>query len=124
MKAMLLRVGIDKGSDGILSPIFPDGNFEYIPLSESDEKSGETRTYRELIGRIRKPLAHYLPSKIASRKVHYDPEFETLSYGDKGIKGKYLLKLEHGDLLVFYAGLPSTIIMYMKKDFTLLVISQ
>ncbi|MGZ4857696.1 MAG: Nmad3 family putative nucleotide modification protein [Methanobacteriaceae archaeon] len=42
---------------------------------------------------------------MASRKVHYDPEFQTFSYGDKGIKGKYLLKLEHEDLLVFYAGL-------------------
>jgi Nucleotide modification associated domain 3 len=104
MKAMLLRVGIDKGSDGILSPILPDGNFEYIPLSES-EKSGEKRTYHNLIGRTGKPLSHYLPSKIASRQVHYDPEFLTCSYVDRGTKAKYLLKLKHGDLLVFYAGL-------------------
>jgi len=105
MTAMLLRVGIDKGSDGILSPILSNGKFEYIPLSESDEKSDENRTYYELIGRTGKPLADYLPSKIASRKVHYDPEFHTCTYGDRGMKGKYLLKLENGDLLVFYAGL-------------------
>jgi len=32
MKAMLLRVGIDKGTDGILAPIFNDRTFEYIPI--------------------------------------------------------------------------------------------
>jgi len=104
MKAMVLRVGIDKGTDGILAPIFLDGSFEYIPLSESDEKSGETRTYHDLIGLTGKPLSNYLPSNIASRKIHNDPEFHNFTYGDRGIKGKYLLKLEHGDLLVFYAG--------------------
>jgi Nucleotide modification associated domain 3 len=105
MKAMLIRVGIDKGSDGVLAPIFSDGSFEYIPLSETDEKSGETRSYHRIIGRTGKPLAKYLPSKICSRKIHYDPEFHTFTYGDRGMKGKYLLKLEHEDLLVFYAGL-------------------
>lgn len=64
MKTMLLRVGIDKGSDDRLSPILPDGNFEYIPLSESDEKSGETRTYHELIG-LTENLSPIIPSKIA-----------------------------------------------------------
>jgi Nucleotide modification associated domain 3 len=93
-------------------------------LSESDEKSGETRTYQEIIGRNGKPLAQYLPSKIASRKVHYDPEFQTFSYGNKGIKGKYLLKLEHGDLLVFYAGLSPYKNNVHMKNFILLVISQ
>ena len=101
---MLLRVGIDKSTDGILSPIFSDGKFEYIPLSES-EKSVEKRTYHDITGSTGKSLSHYLPANIASRKVHYDPEFHTCTYGDKGMKAKYLLKLKHGDLLVFYAGL-------------------
>ncbi len=105
MKAMLLRVGIDKSSDGVLSPIFPDGSFEYIPLSEKDEKSGEKRTYADLTGRKGNLLSHYLPQKVADRKVHLDPEFTTFTYGDVGRKGGYLLKLEPGDILVFYAGL-------------------
>jgi hypothetical protein len=105
MKAMLLRVGIDKSSDGVLSPIFPDGSFEYIPLSEKDEKSGEKRTYADLTGRKGKPLSSYLPSGVAGRKVHLDPEFTTFTYGDIGRKAGYLLKLEPGDILVFYAGL-------------------
>ena len=105
MKAMLLRVGIDKSSDGVLSPIFHDGSFEYIPLSEKDEKSGETRTYADLIGRKGKPLSDYLPPSVADRRVHLDPEFITYTYGDVGRKAGYLLKLEPEDILVFYAGL-------------------
>jgi len=105
MKAMLLRVGIDKSSDGVLSPIFPDGSFEYIPLSESDEKSVEKRTYDDLIGIKGKKLSIYLPKALADCKVHFDPEFTTFTYGDVGRKAVYLLKLEPGDILVFYAGL-------------------
>jgi hypothetical protein len=104
-KAMLLRVGIDKSSDGVLSPIHPDGGFEYIPLSEKDDKSNETRTYHDLRGTNGKLLASYLPQKVASCRVHLDPEFTTFTYGDEGKKANYLRKLKHGDLLVFYAGL-------------------
>jgi len=105
MKAMLLRVGIDKGTDGTLAPIFADGSFEYIPISEGDSRSKEDRTYRNTIGRTGKLLSVYLPSKIAGRKIHFDPEFKTFTYGDPTIKRNYLLKLGTGDLLVFYAGL-------------------
>ena len=77
-KAMLLRVGIDKSSDGVLGPIFFDGSFEYIPLSEKD---------------------------VAIRRVHMDPEFINFTYGDEGRKAVYLRKLNNDDLLVFYAGL-------------------
>ncbi len=104
MKAMLLRVGIDKSSDGVLAPIFPDGSFEYIPLSEKDEKSTEKRTYMNLTGKNGKPLSDYLPPKVANRKVHLDPEFTTFTYGDVGRKAGYLKKLKPGDILVFYAG--------------------
>lgn len=105
MKAMLLRVGIDKGTDGALAPIFADGSFEYIPISEGDSRSKEDRTYRNTIGRAGKPFSVYLPAKIGGRKIHFDPEFKTFTYGDPTIKRNYLRKLEPGDLLVFYAGL-------------------
>lgn len=102
---MLLRVGIDKSSDGVLAPIFQDGSFEYIPLSETDPKSGEKRTYNDLNGRNGKQLSSYLPKGVVDRKIHLDPEFTTFTYGDVGRKAGYLLKLEPGDILVFYAGL-------------------
>ncbi|MFA0846784.1 MAG: hypothetical protein ACC614_04400 [Methanobacterium formicicum] len=113
MKAMLLRVGIDKSSDGVLALIFPDGSFEYIPLSEKDEKSTENRTYQDLTGTRGKLISSYLPSSVAQRKVHLDPEFTTFTYGDVGRKANYLLKLNPGDLLVFYMGLtPNSVAEY------------
>jgi hypothetical protein len=105
MKGMLLRIGIDTGTDGALAPIFEDGTFEYIPISERNIKSREDRTYGTTIGRSGKPLSRYLPKAIESRKMHYDPEFSSFTYGDPTAKRRYLLKLEEGDLLVFYAGL-------------------
>lgn len=102
---MLLRVGIDKGTDGCLAPIFKDSSFEYIPLSETDTKSTETRTYKDIKGKNGKLLSFYLPDKVKGRKMHFDPEFDTFTYGDPSSKRNYLLKLEKGDLLVFYAGL-------------------
>lgn len=105
MKAMLLRIGIDKGTDGALAPIFEDGSFEYIPISERDSQSKEERTYSNTMGRSGKPLSTYLPKEIENRIIHFDPEFETNTYGDPTSKRKYLLKLENEDLLVFYAGL-------------------
>jgi hypothetical protein len=105
MKAMLLRVAIDKGTDRTLGPIFEDGSFEFIPISEGDVKSKEDRTYKNTLGRTGKPLATYLPKRIENRAMHYDPEFESFTYGDPTGKRKYLIKLKENDLLVFYAGL-------------------
>ena len=56
-------------------------------------------------GRMGKPMATYLPEKVKDRKMHFDPEFKTFTYGDKGSKAKWLKKLDLDDLLVFYAGL-------------------
>lgn len=72
MKALLLRIGIDTGTDGTLAPIFDDGSFEYIPISER-WPSKEIRTYGNTIGRIGKPLSTYLPKSIANRLMHFDP---------------------------------------------------
>ena len=105
MKAMFLRVGIDKGGDGVLAPIFEDGSFEFIPISEDDFFSKEMRTYKNTIGRSGKPLSTYLPRVIENYTMHFDPEFSTFTYGDPTSKRKYLLKLKPDDLLIFYAGL-------------------
>lgn len=103
MKAMLLRVGIDKGTDGTLAPLFKDGSFEYIPISESFPTV--ELTYRDVIGRSGRPLSDFLPKSIRGRQMHFDPEFKTCTYGDSTSKINFLVKLEKDDLLVFYAGL-------------------
>jgi hypothetical protein len=104
MKAMLLRVGIDKGTDGALGPLFEDGSFEFIPISEGDAESKEERTYQNTLGKSGKSLSTYLPKRVENRTMHFDPEFVTFTYGDPTVKRKYLLKLEKKDLLIFYAG--------------------
>jgi hypothetical protein len=105
MKAMILRVGIDKGCGGILAPIFEDGTFEYIPIPEEDPDSTETRTYDNTYGRYGNQFSLYVPNKIKNKALHFDPEFETFTYGDSTSKRKFLLKLDKNDLLIFYAGL-------------------
>ncbi|MDD1720445.1 MAG: hypothetical protein LUP95_00420 [Euryarchaeota archaeon] len=105
MKAMLLRVGMDKGTDGALAPLFSDGSFLYIPPSEWDTTSREERTYCTMIGWNGCPLATYLPPRVGSCKPHDDPEFVTCTYGDASTKRRYLLRLQKGDILAFYAGL-------------------
>lgn len=106
MKALLLRVGIDKGCGGALAPIFKDGSFEYIPIPEFKPNSSDKKTFSTTLGTKNRFMAEYLPEKTRNLKIHFDPEFETFTYGDvSSAKNKYLLKLEKNDILVFYAGL-------------------
>ena len=105
MKALLLRVGIDKGCGGCLAPIFKDGSFEYIPIPE-ERATGEDRVFGNLDGRHTKSLVDFLPKRLHNRVPHLDPEFETFTYGDPTpVKSRQLARLVPGDLLVFYAGL-------------------
>jgi hypothetical protein len=104
MKALLLRVGIDKGCGGTLGPIFDDGSFEFVPIPERFPLPGAA-TYNDRIGRMGKRLSTYVPSSLKYQPMHEDPEFLSNTYGDPTIKRYYLLKLTKGDLLVFYAGL-------------------
>ena len=104
-KALLLRVGIDRGTGGALAPIFADGSFEYVPIPEE----GPTRcpyTFATLPARRGSFLAAFLPRRIAGRHPHIDPDFGAFTYGDAAPrKHRQLLRLAPGDLLVFYAGL-------------------
>lgn len=107
MKRLLLRIGIDKGVGGCLSPIFSNSSFEYIPIPEICATT-ESRTYRNLIGRSGRSFSDFVPKKLYNSPVHLDPEFETFSYGDPTPnKRQQLAKLSVDDLLIFYAGLES-----------------
>ncbi|MDI6644593.1 MAG: hypothetical protein QME14_05985 [Methanobacteriaceae archaeon] len=69
-----------------------------------DQNSHENRTYANTKGRFGRYLSYYLPEKIKNKKIHFDPEFQTFTYGDIKTKAKYLSKLNKDDLIVFYAG--------------------
>jgi hypothetical protein len=103
-KALLLRVGIDRGTGGALSPIFPDGSFEYIPIPET-EPTRSAPAFASLPSRHGRSLAEFVPRRIAGRAAHIDPDFDAFTYGDAARhKRLQLLRLRPKDLLVFYAG--------------------
>ncbi|MBE2226871.1 MAG: hypothetical protein IAE93_06000 [Ignavibacteria bacterium] len=103
MKAILLRVGIDS-TYGALSPVWDDMSYIYFPIFSRNIKEierGEKRTYKTLFGSDVK----FLPEKLHNNLVHYDPEFESFTYGDpSNLKHNFLISLEEGDLFVFYMG--------------------
>jgi hypothetical protein len=110
MQVVLLRVGIDTGSGGIHGPLFADGSFEYIPIPDNfKRKSVDKRTYGNVLGRKGRNLVDYFPEsrreKMCNQSIHFDPEFETFTYGDPTSPKARLRELEEGSLLVFYAGL-------------------
>ena len=110
MQAVLLRVGVDKGSGGIYGPLFRGGSFEFVPIPDKFRKVGvNVQTYGNTVGRHRRKLIEYFPERrrliLQDTPIHSDPEFETFTYGDPAsLKGR-LRNLQKGDLLVFYAGL-------------------
>jgi hypothetical protein len=110
MRVVLLRVGIDTGSGGIHGPLFSDGSFEYIPIPDSFGGKGvNKRTYGNTRGKAGRRLADYFPEarreRVFDQSVHFDPEFETFTYGDPTYPKASLGQLSEGSLLVFYAGL-------------------
>jgi hypothetical protein len=107
MNVVLLRVGIDTGSGGILGPLFSDSTFEFVPIP--DGLGYDRRTYGNTMGRHGRLLIEYFPTgmrdRMSQQPMHVDPEFATYTYGDPAsLKGR-LRELKHGDMLVFYAGL-------------------
>ena len=104
---VLLRVGIDTGSGGMLGPIFANSSFEFIPIDADRDRLG--RTYANTEGRHGRKLIEYFPNRLKERMkdslLHFDPEFDTCTYGDPTSPKQSLRDLRRGDLLVFYAGL-------------------
>ena len=110
MQVVLLRVGIDTGSGGIHGPLFSDGSFEYIPIPDHFGGRGvDKRTYGNIRGNAGRWLVDYFPEarreRVFDQSVHFDPEFETFTYGDPTRSKVSLRKLSEGSLLVLYAGL-------------------
>jgi hypothetical protein len=110
MQVVLLRVGIDTGSGGIHGPLFADGTFEYIPIPDGFKGKGiDSRTYGSTFDRKGRRLVEYFPEsrreKVCGQSLHFDPEFETYTYGDPTSPKAGLRELEEGSILVFYAGL-------------------
>lgn len=108
-------VGADSWCErnGITSPVFEDGSFEYIPIPENisllgiDEKCPHLVRYRDVPIRSGLPITRFIDPKQVDQPAHYDPEFETFTYGDHVNKPRAakLKMAETGDLLFFISRL-------------------
>jgi hypothetical protein len=107
MNVVLVRVGIDTGCGGIHSPLFPNGEFEFLPIPDSHGL--DERTYGNARCRSGRQLIQYFPerkqARMSAQSMHVDPEFETFTYGDPTPPKRNLSQLKPGDLLVFYSGM-------------------
>jgi hypothetical protein len=104
IRALLLRVGIDKQSAGAYGPVFEDGLFEYIP-KPAENGSAAHVAYNQRLGRKRLPLAVYLPRTLKNAALDENPDFEACTFYAEPLLRPYLSPFRRGDLIVFYAGL-------------------
>jgi Nucleotide modification associated domain 3 len=109
MRGLLVRVGADQSGGGgnWNGPVdLRTGHFAYVPIPETKPiRPGLARPYAALVPSLSR-FGVALPAQISGQNMHLDPDFEYLTYGDRGPKGKQIVSaLGSGDLLVFYAGL-------------------
>ncbi len=138
-KVFLIRVGMDTTYGGFVSPIFPDKSYVFVPIPNArtgniqiDDYSDNLKTYSEVKTNSDAPLTDYLPKDkidlngdiiedIGNLKVHNDPEFETMTYGEKKDKRIWheLKHFKEGDYIVFYATFYPCPHGFKYKDYTL-----
>ena len=109
MKTLLVRVGADQGAGGGRwnGPVDAQtGRFVYVPIPETKpNRPGLARPYSQL-SPVLAQLGQKLPGHLADQRMHVDPDFEHLTYGDRGSKGRQIVStLGSGDMVVFYSGL-------------------
>jgi hypothetical protein len=80
--------------------------FAYITIPETKPlHDGMARRYYEFTP-IVKRFGEQLPQELLGTPTHLDPDFEPLTYGDQGQRGKRISSLlTCGDLLAFFAAL-------------------
>ena len=108
VNAFLIRVGSDRSTDGGSwnGPVDPQsGKFAYVAIPETHPvHAGMEKPYSALAP-VLSTYGLRLPHHLSARKMHLDPDFECLTYGDQGRRARQLSNCLSGDLLVFYAGL-------------------
>ena len=112
MRIYLANVGANSGHQGLFSPLFADGTFEFMSIPSYYEdpalQPGVIR-YRDLRS-YNNPdcdLGQFVPAGFWDTACHNDPEFATFTYGDVGENGRSaaLTGMTTGDVLLFLARL-------------------
>lgn len=107
MNGLLVRVGIDSSDGGWNAPMrLESGEFAYVTITETKPlRDGMARLYDEFIP-VAKRFGEQLPPELIGTTTHLDPDFNRLTYGDQGQRGKRIRSLlTVGDLLAFFAAL-------------------
>ena len=114
-KAILIRVAVDQAYGKWNGPCCPEsGDFVYVPIPQNRTNShGMEREYDHLVMPALQAFSERnasvvrLPDELAGRRMHLDPDFDCLSYGDTSNRGRRLRSFSEDDWLVFYSGLRS-----------------
>jgi len=107
MNGLLVRVGIDSTDGGWNAPMRrSSGEFAYVTITETKPARDDmARRYDEFIPVVAR-FAEQLPPPLLGLPTHLDPDFDQLTYGDQGQRGKRITSLlTKGDLLAFFAAL-------------------
>ena len=106
----LANVGAN-ASHSFDSPIYDDGTFEFITIPEDRDlpgdhaiRFGQLTSYYD----SKKPIRDYIPKRLWDFPTHFDPEFETFTYGDNcevSPRAASLKRMETGDFIFFLARL-------------------
>lgn len=123
MTVVLIGIGADGDNTDPIPSLGEDGTFDYLPIPETEASTGPTYsefdlpnhggTALDFVKKIRLGgEGEWIkdPEKIAETKLHHDPNFSELTYGDVAstTKGKRIRSdLGKGDIIGFYAGLQS-----------------
>lgn len=112
MNGLLVRVGADQSAEGGSwnGPVdSASGEFVYVAIPESRPvHAGAERPYAALVPSLAR-FGISLPTALRDRRMHLDPDFDHLTYGDQGERAKQLrAALRPGDFVAFYAGLADT----------------
>lgn len=117
MKAILVRIGVDQAYGHWNAPVDVEGRFVYVPIPERLGTSfhpGLDRHYGEIL-----PALHHFchehrcdlhgdlrfPPELLHHAMHLDPDFECLTYGNRGnTRGTRIGGLGEGDMIVFFGG--------------------
>lgn len=124
MTVALLGVAADSSNCSPTPPVYADGTFEYIPSPEPHgaAATNEPRTYGNTrLSHQDVVMAEFLSSitpegeeeavtgmRMRDWPLHYDPNFQALTYGETGRRGAYveaMRELEPDDGIAFYASL-------------------
>jgi len=107
VNGLLVRVGIDSTDGCWNAPMrLATGDFAYVTITETKpQRDGMARMYDEFVP-VANRFGDRLPRELLGTPTHLDPDFDQLTYGDQGQRGKRITAhLTAGDLLAFFAAL-------------------